>query len=312
MFDEFKKLWKPGDPLWRPVTKIINYVRDGFQDGIEMLVLRRNYKGRPYLQERVRMGANWVHAMITHRDGHVTNLGLSRNLLTNIGDMVLIGGIGGGMVAGNTLASNISSGAPTGTTLTGTGSVWTASNLGTPTLGCAGHRVYCAPNTSTNPVVWGNIVSNTTNVLTVDGWWKYPAAALGPPVAGTTPSNGDAFVIAPGGIGAVMYMGLTTNASAAAATNTTLTGEITTNGGSRALATFTRGANPSSSSGTFTLQKAFSITGTLTAVHRMGLFVCLTAAGADPLIFETTLSADATVVNGDTLTVTDTITVAGP
>jgi hypothetical protein len=111
-------------------------------------------------------------------------------------------------------------------------------------------------------------------------------------------------------------MGLTTDASAAAATDLVLATEITTSGGQRALATFARGANPSGGSGTFTLQKAFSITGSFTAIHKMGLFCSLpqggtTAGLGGPMIFETVLNADATVVTGDTLTVTDTVTLAG-
>ncbi len=102
-------------------------------------------------------------------------------------------------------------------------------------------------------------------------------------------------------------MALTTNASAASASNTTLASEITTSGCGRALATYAHTFGQA----TFTLQKAFSASGTLSAIHRMGLFACLTSAGADPLLFETVLSVDATVASGDTLTVTDTLTVSG-
>jgi hypothetical protein len=286
-------------------------------DGVLLKLFRKRCKSGSFdLEHAYRMGPNHVHASITHPDGTFKNLGISKNLLTNIGDMVLMGGFSGGTSAsgepaGNTLASNVSSLAPTGTTCTGTGSVWTASNLGTPTLGVAGWRVYAAPHTTTNPVVWGNIVSNTTNVLTIDQWWKLPAAAGGAPVLGTTPTNGDAFVIANGGIASACFMALTTDSGAASATHTTLASEITTGGCGRAMTVFARGSNPSGGSGTFTLQKAFSVTGTFTAIHRMGLFFCLTAAGADPMAFETVLLQDATVGNGDTLTVTDTITQSG-
>nr|MBA2559403.1 hypothetical protein [Propionibacteriales bacterium] len=60
---------------------------------------------------------------------------------------------------------------------------------------------------------------------------------------------------------------------------------------------------------TFTLVKAYTITGTLTAIHKMGLFFHSTAS-TGPMVFETVLNADATVVNGDTLTVTETVTLS--
>jgi hypothetical protein len=278
------------------VNRIVHY-----NDGAMLGMFRQRRKsGSNELINKVRMGPNAIHVGITRVDGSYEDLGVSYNLLTNIGRDWLCGNIGGFPAAGNTVAANISTGVSS-TSITGTGSVWTASNLATPQLGLAGMRVYAAPNTSTNPVVYGNIISNTTNVLTIDKWWKADD------VTGTTPTSGDAFIIAPGGMAAARFMALTTNSSAASASNTVLASEITTNGGSRALATYAHTFGAS----TFTLQKAFSISGTLTAIHRMGLFTALSAAGADPMIFETVLNQDATVGNGDTLTVTDTLTVSG-
>lgn len=267
-------------------------------DGAVLFLLREQHKSGSLNTERaVRIGPNHVHAFINHPDGTVTNLGISKNLLTNIGRDVMHSWMGAFIPT----AQNGPATATTSTSVTGTGTTWTASNLATPQLGLATFRVYMPVTGLTTAPVYGNIVSNTTSVATIDQWWT---AADG---VGTTPASTSALIIAPGGIGSVRFMALTTNASAAAATNTTLTSEITTNGGSRALATYahTQGA------ATQTLQKAYSITGTLTAIHRMGLFCTLSAAGADPLILETVLSADATVVNGDTLTVTDTITISG-
>lgn len=278
------------------LNRIVHY-----NDGAMLNMFRQRQKsGSQEPIGRVRMGPNAIHVGITRADGSYEDLGVSFNLLTNIGRDWLCGTIGGFAGAGNTVASNIST-AVGATSITGTGSVWTASNLATPQLGLAGMRVYANANTPTNPVVYGNIISNTTNVLTIDQWWKADDTA------GTTPTIGNAFIVAPGGFSSARFMGLTTNSSAASASNTTLASEITTNGGSRALATYAH----SFGAATFTLQKAFSITGTLTAIHRMGLFTALSAAGADPLIFETVLNQDATVGNGDTLTVTDTLTVSG-
>ncbi len=278
------------------VNRIVHY-----NDGAMLNMFRQREKsGSREHVKGVRMGPNAIHVGITRADGSYEDLGVSFNLLTNIGRDWLCGTIGGFIGAGNTVAADIST-AVGSTSITGTGSVWTASNLATPQLGLAGMRVYAAPHTATNPVVYGNIISNTNNVLTIDKWWKADDTT------GTTPTSGDAFVVAPGGFAAARFMALTTNASAASASNTVLASEITTNGGDRALATYAHTFGVS----TFTLQKAFAITGTLTAIHRMGLFTTLSAAGADPMIFETVLNQDATVGNGDTLTVTDTLTVSG-
>lgn len=265
-------------------------------DGIVLDIMRYDRRNRAYVQDRVRVGPNYVHAFITHPDGTIRDLGQSKNLLTNIGRDVWSSWMGGAIVVQNTPAT-----ATSATSFTGTGTTWTASNLATPQLGLASWRAYFPVTSVGTAPVYGNIVSNTTSVATIDQWWT---AADG---TGTTPASTNSFIIAPGGIASVRFMGLTTSATAASASDTTLPTEITTNGGGRALATYAH----TYGNATFTLQKAYSITGTLTAIHKMGLFCCLTAAGADPVVFETVLNADATVVNGDTLTVTDTVTLSG-
>lgn len=250
------------------------------------------------VEQAIRVGPNVVHAFITHADGTLTDLGLSENLMTNIGRDVFAAWIGGGIPAGG-------AGSPatvvTATAVTATATPWTATNLATPQLGLAGFRIYASVTGITTPPVYGNVISNTTSVATIDQWWT---AVDG---VGTTPANTNAFILGAGGISSVRFMGLTTDSGAAAATDTTLATEITTNGGNRQLATYahTQGA------ATMTLQKAYTITGTLTAIHKMGLYPHNSQTGVGPVVFETVLNADATVVNGDTLTVTDTITVSG-
>ena len=303
----FDKLWKPSDSLWIPATKIIEKFSKAagrkIHDGFEMIVARRNRRGRSYLQDTIRVGPNMVHAFITHRDGSITDLGQSRNLLTNIGRdwwAQSWGKIGAGVTTASP-ASAVSTSA-----ITVTGTPLTASNLATPELGVAGLRVWMPVTGITTPPVYANIIANTTGVLTIDQWWNVSDGT------GTTPAATNALQIAPGGIAACRFMALTTDASAAAAADTVLATEITTNGGSRALATYahTYGA------ATLTLQKAYSITGTLTAIHKAGLFSSLTQGGTTaalggPLLYETVLNADATVVNGDTLTATWTGTLSG-
>ena len=250
------------------------------------------------ISELVRLGTNHVHAAITHPDGSITDLGVSENLLTNIGRDWLADTMGGAIPAGGSGSPATASSA---TSITATGTPWTASNLGTPQLGLAGKRVYASVTGVTTPPVYGNIISNTTSVATIDQWWN---AVDG---TGTTPSSTAGFIIGAGGLASARFMALTTNASAAAAANTTLAGEITTNGGNRQLATYAH----TYGNATYTLTKAYAITGTLTAIHRGGLFTTNSQAGADPMIFETVLNQDATVGNGDTLTVTWTVTLSG-
>lgn len=292
----FDKLWKPGDKLWTPATKIIERFTGRVHDGIEILLARRDRRGRSYVQERVRCGPNHVHAWIGHRDGSITDLGVSTNLLTNIGRDWWSQSWGKIVTAQNGPAT-----ATSATSVTGTSTTWTASNLASPELGCAGMRVWMPVTGITTAPVYGNIVSNTTSVLTIDQWWT---AADG---TGTTPASTNALHIAPGGISALRFIGLTTNASAASASNTTLSSEITTAGAGRALATYAHTYGGT----TLTLSKTFSITGTLTAIHRAGMFSALSSAGADPLVYETVLNLDATVGNGDSLTVTWTVTPSG-
>lgn len=293
--EQAQKVLRAGMNLWSVPQTAITHLNDGAWMHI---FRRRDKSGSLFVERTVRIGPNHVHAFITRGDGVVEDLGVSKNLLTNIGRDVFHDWIGAHIPAGG---AGSPATATTATSFTATGTPWTASNLATPQLGIAGMRAYFPVTNITTAPVYGNIVSNTTSVATIDQWWT---AADG---VGTTPASTNAFILGAGGIASVRFMALTTNASAASATNTTLAGEITTGGAGRALATYAH----TYGSATSTLQKAFSITSSFTAIHRMGLFVCLTSAGADPMIFETVLNQDATVGNGDTLTVTDTITVSG-
>lgn len=250
------------------------------------------------VEKKIRLGPNQVHAVITHPDGSFDDLGISYNLLTNIGRDVWSGAMGGFIPAGG---AGSPATATSATSITATGTPWTASNLGTPQLGLAGLRVYASVTGITTPPVYGNIVSNTTSVATIDQWWN---AADG---TGTTPAATNAFIIGAGGPFSFRFMGLTTNAGAASAADTVLTGEITTNGANRSLATYAH----TFGNATFTLIKAFAIGGTFTGIHKMGIFGTVAQAGADPVVFEAVLNQDATVGNGDTLTVTETPTMSG-
>lgn len=258
-----------------------------------VLTIERDHR----VLSKVRLGPNHVSAVIVRANGDIEDLGLSHNLLTNIGRDFLADNFGAKIIASQGTPATAAS----ATSLTATGTPYTASNFATPQLGLTGVRVYVPVTGVTTAPVYGNIGGNTTSVITVDQWWTAADAA------GTTPGATNSFILGAGGPPSPRFMALTTDTAAAAATDTALATEITTSGAGRALATYahTYGA------ATMTLQKAYSITGTLTAIHKMGLLTASTTAAAGILVFETVLNQDATVGNGDTLTVTDTITISG-
>src|SRR6185369_8552667 len=196
----------------------------GFDDYATVSIVR----GRK-VEEYVRLGTNHVHAIITHPDGSLEDLGVSENLLTNIGRDVLADVMGGKIPAGG---AGSPATATSATSITATGTPWTASNLATPQLGLIGMRVYASVTGVTTPPVYGNIVSNTTSVATIDQWWTATDGT------GTTPASTNGFIIGAGGGPAFRFMGLTTDAGAASASDTALASEQTTNGGNRQLATY--------------------------------------------------------------------------
>lgn len=153
--------------------------------------------------------------------------------------------------------------------------------------------------------VYGNILSHTDTVLTVDRW--YDATSPGG-TAGTTPSGTSQFVIIPTS-GGGMFMGLTANASAVVAGDTTLPGEITTGGGGliRKICTLTHTAGAS----TGTVVAVFTVNGSDTipvTVAKMGISPSLLSTM--PNLFQTLLSSTATLAAvSDQLTVTDTVTI---
>lgn len=105
------------------------------------------------------------------------------------------------------------------------------------------------------------------------------------------------------------WIALTANATAPAAGDTTLTGEITTAGGGlvRATATYahTGGASTYTLTHTFTANGSDSLPVT---VHKIGVF---DASSSGNLVYETVLSADATLnASGDNIPLTETVTIS--
>lgn len=112
-------------------------------------------------------------------------------------------------------------------------------------------------------------------------------------VMGNTASTGT------GAYAAANYIGLTANATAPAATDTTLTGEVTTGSLARAQAAYSH----TTSAASYTLQKTFTSDQSVT-IAKIGVF---NASAAGTMVFETLLNATATLVSGDQLTVTETV-----
>lgn len=103
------------------------------------------------------------------------------------------------------------------------------------------------------------------------------------------------------------YMALTASVTAPAATDTTLTGEITTAGGGlvRAQATYAHTAGTN----TTTLTKTFTANGSDSLPVTLAQIGVLNASSSGTLGYHTALNATATLnVSGDNLTVTETIT----
>lgn len=249
-------------------------------DGALLEIIRR---GR--VQDSVRIGPNEVHAFITHEDGSIDDLGIGHNLMTNAGRDLFAAALG---ASGFGVSATVAT-ATSATSLTATG---------TPFVVDAHKGWIVVAEEGTNAPVFGNIGSNTTSVLTIDAWKNADGTA------GTTPGATANYAIYP--TARALYMGLTENAGAAAAGDTVLTGEITTGGCARAAITYAH----TGGTATLTLQKAFSVTASFPAIHKLGLFTASNPTAAGILVFESVLNADANVVNGDTLTVTDTVTLS--
>jgi hypothetical protein len=222
---------------------------------------------------------------------------------TNIGQGKQALALAGGGIPGYVSSGSITY---TATTVTPASSPsWTAStatNFGTTNV-WTGYIVV-----SLQAGAYGVITSNTASALTID-YWRSPTSPTG--AATTTPTTGTAgFVILPGNA-SVYYMALT-NATAPfnpAATDTSLSGEQTTNGLSRQAATFAHTFSTSSTNNTYTLTSTWTYTGsTAVTISGIGTFDSSTSS-TGIMLHETALSSTATLsANGDQLTVTQTVT----
>lgn len=100
------------------------------------------------------------------------------------------------------------------------------------------------------------------------------------------------------------FIAVTQNATAPVASDTTLTGEETTNGLGRAAGTFNGGAAGSTS---YTLSKTFTYTGSGSVnLNKAAVF---NGASGSTMVFETLFGTPANLATGDQITVTWTVNI---
>jgi hypothetical protein len=218
-----------------------------------------------------------------------------QNLVTNAGRLLWDDTLGGGQVGATGAGS-----AATATTLT-TASTYTLNQW-------AGYRVYCYSTTGTL-IVWGNVISNTSganSVLTIDQW--YVAATPGGSAA-TTPTTPWAFIIADGGSTSAWFQGISSTNITPSASDTSMTGEQTSNGLARKITAFAITSATTPTTFTWTTTYTYSTSGSLT-IYAAAQFVSNVKSDVtDTMVTEDLLSSSATVAaSGDQITVTSTET----
>lgn len=187
--------------------------------------------------------------------------------------------------------------ATSATSLTNSGATFpTAGN------GLAGQIVVAGPNASgTGSKVYGVIVSNTGTVLTVDQWYD-PTSTTG--AAGTAPNATASYVIVPGQNPA-SWMAITANSFSPSTADTTLAGELTSNGLARAVGTFSH----THAASTYTLVHTWTCSGGTNTINNEAQFGAANTTGGGVMPFESAEPSPPTLINGDTLQNTVTITI---
>jgi hypothetical protein len=209
------------------------------------------------------------------------------------------------MAAGPSTAYAVAQGAATATSATSL-----TAPTGFPVTGqaLAGCIVVACPNSSgTGSKVWGYITSNTATVLTVDQWYD-PTSTSG--AAGVTPNATCSYVVVNGQAPAP-WMCLSISVFTPATSDISLNtqgAELAANGFSRAVGTYAHTAAAS----TYTLIHLWTATGTDTINNEgiSGAATILTTpnfGGVFP--FESAEPSPPTLVSGDTLQNTVTVTI---
>lgn len=153
---------------------------------------------------------------------------------------------------------------------------------------------------STTVMVYGVIVSNTGTALTIDQWYNATSTSG---AAGTTPGTTVPYIIIPGQNPAA-WMAVTTNAVAPTSADTVLTSEIVVADLARAVGTYAHTAAAT----TYTLVHLWTAANTYT-VNKEAIFGAANTTAGGVMPFESAEPSPPTLVAGDTLTQTVTITI---
>jgi hypothetical protein len=187
------------------------------------------------------------------------------------------------------------------TSVTGTTATNSGATFPTTGQGLAGSIVVVGANASgSGSVVYGVIASNTSTVLTVDQWTSGTSTTG---AAGTTPNATGQYIILPGQNPAA-WMAVTANSFSPATSDTTLAGELSSNGFSRAVGTYSHTAAAS----TYSLVHLWTATGTET-INNEAQFGAATITAGGVMPFESAEPSPPTLVSGDTLQNTVTVTI---
>ena len=187
------------------------------------------------------------------------------------------------------------------TSVTATSATNSGAAFPTAGQGLAGSLVVVGANSAgAGSVVYGVIVSNTATALTVDQWYSGTSTTG---ASGTTPNATGQYIILPGQNPAA-WMAVTSNVFSPTTADTTLAGELTVNGFSRAVGTYAHTAAAS----TYTLVHLWTASGTQT-INNEAQFGAATTTGGGVMPFESAEPSPPTLVSGDTLQNTVTITV---
>jgi hypothetical protein len=231
---------------------------------------------------------------------------------TNFGRDIVARAVGGDTTGNADTATGSSA-----TSLTATGTPYTASSGGPPAGGGLVGHIVLAGSTAAN-MTYGVVLSNTTSVLTVDQWHSLTL----PETVATTPSTTAPYVVLPGGAPA-FYMGISVATRAFNAADSFLTNDGTTiselwfSGGGlrRRLATWAH----TNGTATYTVANTYTANGSDTlpqTVAKIGIFqsfvnTTVTTSNSGGNLFNTLLSATATLsASGDNVAITDTVTIS--
>jgi hypothetical protein len=203
--------------------------------------------------------------------------------------------LGGGAFLANTWNTGTAT-ATNGTSLTNTSATFYTTGQGLAgAIVAAGPRATSSAGDST---VFGVIVSNSSTVLTIDQWYSSATMALG-----TTPNAACSYQIIPGQMPAI-FLAVTANTFTPSNTDTTLAGELTSNGFTRVIGTYSHTAAAT----TYVLSTVFTATGTET-INNEAVFGAANTTAGGVMPFESAEPSPPTLVSTDTLTQTVTITI---